>query len=464
MVIIMAIVTFRNYTRKQSVGSMAAVIRYTIQEKKTVWDGNKQLVTGIGCEVRSAVGDFMTAKHLHHKTGGKQFFHLVQSHPKDADVNPVVAHAAALKLAEYFDGCAALVSTHVDRDHIHSHLIINSVNTDTGKKLHVSQDELPAIRQFNDKICMEFGLPVFQPDPKRKKSKSMTIGEYHSAARGDLRKMQLMAAIRDCMKYAANREQFITLMESEGYKVRWDEHQHILYKSATGWKCRDRLLFEDRYLKEAMEREFQIRAETLHGRAHGYESTPSDESAGARNEHTAGEHCTASTAAHRDPMRSTGDHGTTQQQTSFSGGAERMADGVSPQDLHAADRVSDTGSDGRASENGEASGGADSTGWEKEREAFFSAQAQAAQTASAGMGWADGGRSVDGFDHGSVAGAVVSLGRQLEQAQYATPVSDSTTQHHYTDKKTFRKEQKKKISLGHKEDDHEDEQTWQQTM
>lgn len=459
----MAIVTFRNYTRKQSVGSMAAVIRYTIQEKKTVWDG-KRLVTGIGCEVKSAVGDFMTAKHLHHKTGGKQFFHLVQSHPADAEVDPVVAHAAALKLAEYFDGCAVLVSTHVDRDHIHSHLIINSVNTDTGKKLHVATDEWPAIRQFNDKICMEFGLPVFQPDPKRKKAKPMTIGEYHSAARGDLRKMQLMATIRDCMKYAANREQFIALMESEGYKVRWDKHKHILYESVTGWKCRDRLLFEDRYLKEAMEREFQIRAEALHGRAHGYESAPADESAGAGNEHTDRAHGATDTAAHRDPVRNAGDDRASQQQAPRSGGAERMADGVSPQDLHAADRVSDTGSDGRASENGEASGGADSTGWEKERETFFSAQAQTAQTASPGMGWSDGGRSVDGFDHGGLASELVLLGRRLEQTQYTAPVSDSTTQHHYTDKKTFRKEQKKKISLGHKEDDHEDEQTWQQTM
>jgi len=463
MVIIMAIVTFRNYTRKQSVGSMAAVIRYTIQEKKTVWDG-KQLVTGIGCEVQSAVGDFITAKQLHHKTGGKQFFHLVQSHPAEADVDPVVAHAAALKLAEYFDGCAILVSTHIDRDHIHSHLIINSVNTDTGKKLHVSQDEWPAIRKFNDAICKEFGLPVFQPDPKRKNSKSMTIGEYHSAARGDLKKMQLMAAIRDCMKYAANREQFIALMESEGYKVRWDKHQHILYESVTGWKCRDRLLFADRYLKEAMEREFQIRTEILHGRAHGYESATAYDTSrtGATVDNDTGG--VAGTAAHRDPVRDAGDDGTAQQQAPFSGGAERMADGVSPKDLHTAGCVSDAEAGGRTTADGETSGGDDSTGWEKEREAFFSAQAQTTQTASSGMGWPDGGHGGDGIGYGAVASGLVQVGRRLEQAQHTAPVSDSTTQHHHTDNKTLQKEKRKKIALGQKEDDHEDEQTWQQTM
>ena len=59
---------------------------------------------------------------------------------------------------------------------------------------------------------------------------------------------------------------------------------------------------------------------------------------------------------------------------------------------------------------------------------------------------------------------MVGLGYRLEQSQFAAPVMDSTTMRHRSDRKTLRKEQEKKIALGHKEDDHEEEQTWQQTM
>ena len=64
---------------------------------------------------------------------------------------------------------------------------------------------------------------------------------------------------------------------------------------------------------------------------------------------------------------------------------------------------------------------------------------------------------------GSIASAVVGLGYRLEQSQSAESVMDSTTMHPHTDKKTLRKKQQKKIAQGHAEDDHEEEQTWQQT-
>ena len=65
---------------------------------------------------------------------------------------------------------------------------------------------------------------------------------------------------------------------------------------------------------------------------------------------------------------------------------------------------------------------------------------------------------------GSVASAVVGLGYRLEQSQSDAPVMDSTTMRPHTDRKTLRKKQQKKIAQGHAQDDHEEEQTWQQTM
>lgn len=249
----MAIISFTNYKRGQTTGCMSAVMRYTMQDKKTEFEG-QQLVTGINCQPESVYADFMTTKRLYHKTDGVLFYHMVQSFPKGEAVDPVTAHAAALKLAEYYEGYEVLVCTHTDREHIHSHFLINSVNFDTGRKLHIAKEQLQELRQRNDMVCKEFSLPVFQPRKQKQKTKTMTIGEYHTAARGQSKKLQLMNIINDCMRHASNREEFIALMESEGYKVRWEKsRKNITYTTPSGWQCRDRLLFGDKYLKENME-------------------------------------------------------------------------------------------------------------------------------------------------------------------------------------------------------------------
>ena len=267
----MAIISFTNYKRGQTTGCMSAVVRYTMQDKKTEFEG-QQLVTGINCQPESVYADFMTTKRLYHKTDGVLFYHMVQSFPKGEAVDPVTAHAAALKLAEYYEGYEVLVCTHTDREHIHSHFLINSVNFDTGRKLHIAKEQLQELRQRNDMVCKEFSLPVFQPREQKQKTKTMTIGEYHTAARGQSKKLQLMNIINDCMRHASNREEFIALMESEGYKVRWEKsRKNITYTTPSGWQCRDRLLFGDKYLKENMEYEFRIREEIIYGRAHGPE-------------------------------------------------------------------------------------------------------------------------------------------------------------------------------------------------
>ena len=110
---------------------MKSVMRYVSKLSKTLWDG-QQLVSGIGCQPETAFDEFLSTKLLHRKDGGVMFYHMVQSFPKCADIDPCAAHEAARRLAGYFEGCEVLVCTHVDREHIHSHCIINSVNFETG--------------------------------------------------------------------------------------------------------------------------------------------------------------------------------------------------------------------------------------------------------------------------------------------------------------------------------------------
>ncbi|MCM1148885.1 MAG: relaxase/mobilization nuclease domain-containing protein [Butyricicoccus sp.] len=441
----MAIISFTNYKRGQSSGCMRAVMRYTMQDKKTLWNG-QQLVSGINCQPENVCADFMTTKRLYHKTGGVMFYHMVQSFPKGEAVDPVTAHAAALKLAEYYEGYEVLVCTHTDREHIHSHFLINSVNFDTGRKLHIAKEQLQELRQRNDQVCMEFSLPVFKSKDVRSKTKTMTIGEYHVAARGHSKKLQLMNIINDCMRHAHNQEEFISLMESEGYKVRWEEsRKNITYTTPSGWQCRDRLLFGDKYLKENMENEFRLRYEIIYGRAHGEEPS----------------HADATAANHRSTSyerRMGGDDGL----PVYSKLPRRESDRLSEEGQRAADTAPEPDTDGRAADAGGSSGADGRTGWEPEREIFLSSKTQTTQTTAAASGWSDMGSSVNGA--GGVASALVGFGRRMEQSQSDAALTDSTTTRHHADSKTMRKEREKKIALGQKEDDHEEEQIYQRTM
>ena len=451
----MAIVHFVNYKRgTQSRAAMRGVMLYVMQEKKTTREG-ELLVSGINCQPQSVYDDFLNTKLLYHKDGGVMFYHMVQSFPKGAAVDPRQAHEAARRLAEYFDGCEVLVCTHINREHIHSHCVINSVNFDTGKKLHIAKEQLQELRQRNDQVCMEFSLPVFNPTNRREKTKTMSIGEYHTAARGQSKKLQLMNIINDCMRHASSREEFIALMESEGYKVRWEaSRRNITYTTPSGWQCRDRLLFGDKYLKENMEYEFRIRAEIIHGRAVGEEPTRAD-----GTDHAAASGAGADTASQSASYES--GVGGSAERTLHTGVPHRETDWLSEEGQRTAGAASLTDAAGRSAESGAASGADDRTGWEAEREFFFSAQNQTSQTASATCQYSGIDLSADGG--GSTASALVGLGHRLEQLQSAAPVMP--VQHH-TDRKALQKEREKKIALGHKADDHEDEVSydWQQTM
>ena len=441
----MAIVHFVNYKRgTQSRAAMRGVMLYVMQEKKTAWEGGP-LVSGINCQPQSVYDDFLNTKLLYHKDGGVMFYHMVQSFPKGAAVDPRQAHEAARRLAEYFDGCEVLVCTHVDREHIHSHCVINSVNFETGKKLHMAKEQLQELMRRNDAICLEMGLSVFESITQQ--ARGMSGAEYHTALRGQSWKLRLMNTIDACMKYAADKDAFVSLMESEGCAVRWEStRKYITYTTPDGMKCRDNKLHEEKYCKEVMEHEFRIRAEIVSAR----------------------------TQAAQHPAGSTSDADTTSRSVSLESGLGAndeihgctmvpcgSADGSVGEHQQADVAASHTDADGRAAESGEASGADERTGWETEREAFFSARHQATQTAAATPGWSHMGGSADG--DGGVASALVGLGHRLEQLQPAEPVIPAR---HHTDRKALQKEREKKIALGHKADDHEDEVSydWQQTM
>ena len=373
------------------------------------------------------------------------FYHMVQSFPKGEMIDPRQAHEAARRLAEYFDGCEVLVCTHVDREHIHSHCVINSVNFETGKKLHMAKKQLQELMRRNDAICQEMGLPVFEVTAQQ--ARGMGGAEYHMALKGQSWKLRLMNTIDECMKYAADKDAFVSLMESEGYAVRWESgRKYITYTTPDGMKCRDNKLHEKKYCREAMEREFRIRAEVVSARTQAAQ-LPADSAAGADT--------TSRSESHESGLGANDEiHGCT---VVPCGSADRSVGDRQQADVAA----SHADAAGRSAEGGAASGADDRTGWETERELFFSAQNQTSQTASATHQYSGIDLSANGG--GSTASALVVLGHRLEQLHPADPVIPAR---HYTDRKILQKEREKKIALGHKADDHEDEVSydWQQTM
>ena len=440
-----------NYKKgTQSRGCMKGVMRYVAQENKTLWNG-EQLISGIGCQPETAFDEFLSTKLLHHKDGGVMFYHMVQSFPKGADVDPRTAHEAARRLVGYFEGCEVLVCTHVDREHIHSHCIINSVNFETGKKVHMADEQIQELRIRNDQICEELGLPKFQKDEQRQ-SRGMSNAEYYAASKGESWKFELMRVIDECMRCAGSREEFLILLRSEGYDATWtDGRKNITYVTPDGRKCRDNKLHIEKYLKENMEAEFGYRTENDNAR-----NVDAAQKADGRG---------ATAGTQRDGH-----------------GAELERDAQ-----NAAQSVSAADAAGRGPENAPDAGGRTDrierdageyrkireTGWEPEREVFFRLQGadrdyeerpdhnpERYEESAFGYG-ADGTEEdhhlrVD-LDCGSdlVHGAV-QFGRAVEQMTDDAPTRDGATTPPHIDSKRRKKLWQKKTALGHAEDDHEE--------
>ena len=216
-------------------GALGGVLRYTQQDGKTLWEGQR-LVTGWNCTAQSALSEMLLTKERFRKTDGRQDYHFVQSFAETDDLTPQEAHAIALELAQReFPNFEVLVATHIDTDRLHSHLIVNSVSFQDGRKLHQSAADLQAHRMASDQICAAHGLEILPPPEKQAKQKRMGTREYRSAAKGQSWKFRLMNTIDQCMRHAETREEFISLMESEGYQVRWTEgRKNITYTTPEG--------------------------------------------------------------------------------------------------------------------------------------------------------------------------------------------------------------------------------------
>lgn len=398
----MATVNFIKYQR-QSAGALARVSAYVKQERKT--EGQK-LVSGINCSPQLSVQEFLATRQMHRKESLVYFYHYTQAFHPEENITGAAAHKLAKEFAEKaWPGCEVLVATHTDADHIHSHFIVNAVRPDNGKMLRQGPTTLQHLRELSDELCMQCGYSVL-PSQRQKKADGLSAREYRSAAKGQSWKFRLMNTIENCMRYAGSREEFIRLMESEGYQVKWTkERKNITYTTPQGRKCRDDRLHVDKFWKEVMEREFRIREEIFHGRIDGeeqaYRTAQSRES------------------SHREGVGA--NDGLTVPDHQAAGAAGEMGGEISgPAQPAWSERTPD--SDGGGTESPAADGGEDRTDWEKERAAYFVSQGLAAPAPT--------GMALGYPDLGGIGSSLIHLGYRLEQSVDAPLPISSMSGHH----------------------------------
>ena len=176
---------------RQNRSAMRAVINYCQQEYKTFDSKSKRrLVSGVNCDGENAFREFMATKKVHDKANGVFFYHYAQSFPPNEKITPEQAHEIALEFAEKaWPGHEVLVATHCDKEHIHSHFVINSVGFESGMKLRQSPSTLKKLRKLSDEICIAHGLSVLQPYEGG--GRSMSSREYRARLRGNSWKQKL---------------------------------------------------------------------------------------------------------------------------------------------------------------------------------------------------------------------------------------------------------------------------------
>ena len=466
---------------KQTAGAMGRVLRYVSQEKKTVDLDGRRYLSGVNCGAEVAQQSFMATKNLYGKASGTFFYHYAQSFSPQESVSFAEAHQIALELAErFFPGCEVLVATHVDAEHPHSHFVVNSVHPDTGKKLHFTPRTLEQMRAASDQLCLEHGLSTLKPYQQNRRTKGLRTGEYRAAVRGESWKFRLITTVEAVMELAGSREAFIREMERRGYRVRWeDARKCITYTTPTGMRCRDDRLHEEKFRKEKMEHEFRIRQHAAQQRTRSIEAEAENLRHDAYLDGAAAQHplhhaspdggtaggCPAENpgapGAHPGRDGHPGNQGKPEVTGHFA-----AADWMVERDQPPSSEVPSVSA--RDSLGNERTTG---TGWESARR-IYEAALRAGQGISRGWRGADehltemgcphhpefrGG--VPGDQHSGLPAAdvtedVLHLLARLEDNP-REDVVDATMCRQHGDRKALAREQRKKIALGHKADDHE---------
>ena len=258
--------------RTNTHGAMRNCIEYVLRQDKT--SELLTYVTGPYChnEINYDLvyRTFLEEKKMWNKDTGRMYAHNIISWHKDEQITPEQAFEFGKEFAEnWFSGFQTLVAVHKDKDHVHCHLVTNSVSYEDGRKLHNTRKDLERMKQLTNQMCRERGLTVAEKG-KHFDGSQIEKGEVMAWSKDkyNLFRQQVKDSfVADCamavlkaLENCISKEKFIEKMKQFGWNVNWTEkRKHITFQNQEGKKVRDSNLFKTFHLdisKEGLENEF----------------------------------------------------------------------------------------------------------------------------------------------------------------------------------------------------------------
>ena len=269
--------------RTNTHGAMRNCIEYVLRQDKT--SELLTYITGPYChnEINYDLvyRTFLEEKKMWNKDTGRMYAHNIISWHKDEQITPEQAFEFGKEFAEnWFSGFQTLVAVHKDKDHIHCHLVTNSVSYEDGRKLHNTKKDLERMKQLTNQMCRERGLTVAEKGKYFDESQ-IEKGEViaWSKDKYNLFRQQVKDSfVADCamavlkaLENCISKEKFIEKMKQFGWNVNWTEkRKHITFQNQDGKKVRDSNLSKTFHLdisKEDLENEFDRNYERVRAEA-----------------------------------------------------------------------------------------------------------------------------------------------------------------------------------------------------
>lgn len=197
--------------------NLEAVINYAKNGEKTE---HGILVSGINCLPENVYTEIMLVKKNFHKEDGRLGYHFIQSF-KGKEVSAEECNDIGMELANslWGDKYQVLVCTHINKDNVHNHIILNSVSFIDGSKYHNSNVELALLREINDDLCIKYELSVVETDKANREDEiaESRIANYNrNSGKMELIKKDIDEAIENAVKY----QDFIDELGYKGYFVK----------------------------------------------------------------------------------------------------------------------------------------------------------------------------------------------------------------------------------------------------
>lgn len=250
--------------------AMRKLIDYIYNDQKT----EQILKQGLRCSPDTAYKEFLLTKQIYNKTedGWKRMVvHFTQSF-KPGEVTPEEASEIAAELLrdKMFDGFQVAYATHIDRDHIHTHFVINACNQDTGHQWQMSTAGLQYLKDLSDELCRAHGLSIVQNNVLHRPHKS--YGQHKAEENGTSWIKESKMAVDNVMKIAISKEDFIEKMQQLGYQTTWTKSRKYItwtFDTPNGARTirNSRFFPPEKYTKEALESRFSANKQYQEQRA-----------------------------------------------------------------------------------------------------------------------------------------------------------------------------------------------------